>query len=141
MKFLDLNGLNHLWAKIKASFDTAIVNNSDYKTEPDNKERISIPFVANHQIINMNLSGSINVYNWFQKASKGGILEVVFAGAQGGNIFCTQNNISFMYQMRGSSHGPTLINIGNLQMSYNYYARLIKMEDDKLVVAEFVQNK
>ena len=43
--------------------------------------------------------------------------------------------------MRGSSHGPTLINIGNLQMSYNYYARLIKMEDDKLVVAEFVQNK
>lgn len=43
--------------------------------------------------------------------------------------------------MRGSSHGPTLINIGNLGMSYNYYARLIKMEDDKLVVAEFVQNK
>ena len=35
MKFLDKNGLNHLWTKIKANFGTAIVNNSDYKTEID----------------------------------------------------------------------------------------------------------
>lgn len=133
MNFLDKNGLNHLWTKIKASFSAAIVENS---------QNSRIPFVANHQIVSLNeTSSNINIYDWFQKASKGGILELVFAGAQGGTIYCTQNNISFMYQMRGSSHGPTLINIGNLEMSYNYYARLIKMEDDKLVVAEFVQNK
>ena len=85
MKFLDLNGLNHLWTKIKTSFGTAIVNNSDYRSEIDTSGKVSIPFVANHQIVNMDVSQSINVYNWFQKASKGGILEVVFAGAQGGD--------------------------------------------------------
>lgn len=133
MKFLDLNGLNHLWTKIKASFGTAIVENS---------QNSNIPFVTNHQIVSLNeTSSNINIYDWFQKASKGGILELVFAGAQGGNIYCTQNNISFMYQMRGSQHGPTLTNIGNLQMSYNYYARLIKIDDNKLVVATVVQNK
>lgn len=141
MKFLDLNGLKHLLTKIKASFGTAIVNDSDYRTELDDAGHIIIPFVANHQIVNMDLSYHINVCDWFQKASKGGILELVFAGAQGGTIYCTQNNISFMYQMRGSQHGPTLTNIGNLQMSYNYYARLIKIDDNKLVVATFVQNK
>lgn len=133
MNFLDKNGLNHLWTKIKASFGTAIVENS---------QNSNIPFVTNHQIVSLNkTSSNINIYDWFQKASKGGILELVFAGAQGGTIYCTQNNISFMYQMRGSQHGPTLTNIGNLQMSYNYYARLIKIDDNKLVVATFVQNK
>lgn len=133
MKFLDLNGLNHLWTKIKASFGTAIVENS---------QNSNIPFVTNHQIVSLNeASSNINIYDWFQKASKGGILELVFAGAQGGTIYCKQNNISFMYQMQGSQHGPTLTNIGNLQMSYNYYARLIKIDDNKLVVATFVQNK
>lgn len=133
MNFLDKNGLNHLWTKIKASFGTAIVENS---------QNSNIPFVTNHQIVSLNkTSSNINIYDWFQKASKGGILELVFAGAQGGTIYCTQNNISFMYQMRGSQHGPTLTNIGNLQMSYYYYARLIKMDDESLVVAEFVQNK
>ena len=133
MKFLDLNGLKHLLTKIKANFGIAIVENS---------QNSRIPFVANHQIVSLNeASSNINIYDWFQKASKGGILELVFAGAEGGTIYCIQNNISFMYQMRGSQHGPTLTNIGNLGISYNYYARLIKMEDDKLVVAEVVQNK
>ena len=133
MNFLDKNGLNHLWTKIKASFGTAIVESS---------QNSNIPFVTNHQIVSLNkTSSNINIYDWFQKASKGGILELVFAGSQGGTIYCTQNNISFMYQMRGSQHGPTLTNIDNLQMSYNYYARLIKIDDNKLVVATFVQNK
>lgn len=133
MNFLDKNGLNHLWTKIKASFSIAIVENS---------QNSRIPFVTNHQIVSLNkTSSNINIYDWFQKASKGGILELVFTGAEGGNIYCTQNNISFMYEMQGSSHGPTLINIGNLEMYYKNYARLIKMEDDKLVVAEVVQNK
>ena len=133
MKFLDLNGLKHLLTKIKASFGTAIVESS---------QNPNIPFVTNHQIVSLNeASTNINIYDWFQKASKGGILELVFAGAQEGNIYCTHNNISFMYQMRGSQYDPTLTNIVNLQMSYYYYARLIKIDDNKLIVAEFVQNK
>jgi hypothetical protein len=142
MKFLDLNGLNHFWTKIKASFGTAIVNNFDYRNELDNAGYISIPFVTNHQIVGMYYPQNINVYNWFQKASKGGILEIVFAGAQGGNTYCTnKDNVSFMYQMQVASHGPLLNKIDILKTAYNTYARLIKTDDDKLVVAEFVQNK
>lgn len=142
MKFLNLNGLNHLWAKIKASFDTAVVNNSDYKNKIDNEGHISIPFVANHQIVKMDYTQNINVYDWFQKASKGGILEVVFAGAKGGNTFCYNNGNSYMYKMTIlSSAGPILNNAGFLATSYNTYARLIKTDDNKLVVAEYVQNK
>ena len=83
MKFLDLNGLNHLLTKIKASFSTAIVKSSQNQ---------NIPFVANHQIVNLDTAGNINVYNWFQTASRGGILEIFFAGAQGGDIYCHTNN-------------------------------------------------
>lgn len=142
MKFLDLNGLNHFLTKIKASFGTAIVNNYDYRNELDNAGYISIPFVRNHQIVRMDYSRNINVYNWFQNASKGGILEIVFAGAQGGNTYCTnKDNVSFIYQMGMSSHGPLLNNINVLSTVYNTYTRLIKTDDDKLVVVEFVQNQ
>lgn len=141
MNFLDESGLKKLWAKIKASFNTAIVNDSDYRNELDNEGHISIPFVANHQIVNMDLSYNINVYDWFQKASKGGILEVVFAGAQGGSTFCCNNGGSYMYKMQVSSHGPLLNEIAYLATAYDTYARLIKTDDNKLVVAEFVQNK
>lgn len=132
MKFLDLNGLKHLLTKIKASFGTAIVESS---------QNPNIPFVANHQIVNVNRSGNINVYDWFQKASKGGILEIVFAGAQGGYTYCNINNNNYMYKMEVSSHGPMLNKIEYLQTGYDNYARLIKIDDTKLVVAEFVQNK
>ena len=142
MNFLDESGLKKLWAKIKASLGTAVVNTSDYKTEVDNEGRISIPFVANHQIVKMDYANNINVYNWFQKASKGGILEVVFAGAQGGYIFCYNNGNSYMYKMSIlSSAGPILNNAGFLATSYNTYARLIKINNISLLVAEFVQNK
>ena len=141
MNFLDESGLKKLWAKIKASFNTAIVNDSDYRNELDNKGNISIPFVANHQIVNMDLSYNINVYDWFQKASKGGILEVVFAGAQGGSTFCYNNGDSYMYKMQASSHGQLLNKIAYLATAWDTYARLIKTDDNKLVVAEFVQNK
>lgn len=130
-KLLDSNGLSRLWTKIKASFGVAIV---------DNSQSSMIPFVANHQIVNMNKSGNINVYDWFQKASKGGILEVVFAGAQGGYTYCTDNKVSFMYKMQITSHGPYLYTIDYLKTSYDTYARLIKMDDNKLVVAAFVKN-
>lgn len=141
MNFLDESGLKKLWAKIKASFNTAIVNTYDYRTEVDNIGHISIPFVANHQIVNMDYSRNINVYDWFQKASRGGILEIFFAGAQGGNIYCHTNNNHYMYKMQVSSHGPHLDKIDHLDMSWNIYVRLIKTDDTTLVVAEFVQNK
>jgi hypothetical protein len=141
MKFLDLNGLKHLLTKIKASFGIAIVNTSDYRTELDNSGYVSIPFVANHQIVNMDFSQNINVYNWFQKASRGSILEIFFAGAQGGNIYCYTNNNNYMYKMQLSSHGPLFNKIEKLAMSWNIYVRLIKTDDDTLTVAEFVQNK
>lgn len=141
MKFLDLNGLNQFLTKIKASFGTAIVNNSDYRNKRDNVGNIIIPFVANHQIISMDLSGSINVYDWFQKASKGGILEIFFAGAQGGSTVCYTINNNCLYKMEESTHGPMLNKIEHLATNYDTYARLIKISDDKLLVAEFVQNK
>lgn len=43
--------------------------------------------------------------------------------------------------MQGSSHGPMITKIDLLKTSYNTYARLIKMDADTLIVAEFVQNK
>ena len=142
MQFLDAIGLASFWEKIKASFGTAIVNNYDYRNELDNAGYISIPFVTNHQIVRMDYSRNINVYNWFQNASKGGILEIVFAGAQGGNTYCTnKDNVSFIYQMGMSSHGPLLNKINVLNTVYNTYTRLIKTDDDKLVVVEFVQNQ
>lgn len=133
MKFLDLNGLKHLLTKIKASFGTAIVESS---------QNPNIPFVANHQIVNVNNSGNINVYDWFQKASKGGILEVVFAGAVVASYtYCNNGNISYLYQMQVTSHGPDMVSIDVLKTEYNTYARLIKTDNKKLVVATFVQNK
>ena len=143
MNFLDESGLKKLWTKIKASFGTAIVINHDYINELDDTGYISIPFVANHQIVIMDITESINVYNWFQKASKGGILEVVFAGAEGGNTHCVnKDNVSFMYKMVTSSeHGAFFAKIDDLNTLFNTYTRLIKTDDNKLVVAEFVQNK
>lgn len=141
MKFLDLNGLNHFLTKIKASFGIAIVNNSDYKTELDNEIYIKIPFVANHQIVKMDYEYPINVYNWFQGASKGGILEVVFAGVGGGDIYCRRKDgISYLYKTILSSSVPTLQRIHFLQTAYNTYARLIKTGDNKLIVAMFCQS-
>lgn len=133
MNFLDKSGLLYLWTKIKANFGIAIVDNSQNST---------IPFVANHQIVTMNKSGNINVYDWFQKASKGGILEVFSAGAQGGYTYCTnKDNLSVMYKIQMTSHGPYFYKIDYLKTSYDTYARLIKMDDKTLAVAEFVQNK
>lgn len=138
MKFLDLNGLKHLWAKIKASFDTALVITS--KCE-DNKLGKIIPFVTNHQVIKLDTESNNNVYDWFQKASKGGILEIFFIGIEGSSVTCLNNNKSYMRKMNLSSNGPFLDTIQSLNIQYNNYARLIKIDDDTLLVAEFVQNK
>lgn len=141
MNFLDLNGLNTLLKNIKANFGTAIVNTSNYQNETDASGYVTIPFVANHQIVNMDITKSINVYNWFQKASKGGILEIVFTGAQEASTYCSNNGNSYMYKMQLSSDGSLINNIEGLTTTYDTYTRLIKTDNNKLVVAEFVQNK
>ena len=133
MNFLDESGLNHLWTKIKASFGIAIF---------DNSQDSQIPFVANHQIVSMKKSSEINVYKWFVNASEGGILEIVFTGAKEGYTYCVSpSNISFMFKMEETSQGPSFKRINFLETAYNTYARLIKINNLTLVVAEFVQNK
>ena len=141
MNFLDESGLKKLWTKIKASFGVAITPNSKYIEERDDSGRIRIPFVAKHQIVTMDTTSSINVSDWYENAPEGGILEIVFAGAQGGITYCYNNGDSYMYKMQVSSHGPLLNKITYLATAYDTYARLIKTDDNKLVVAEFVQNK
>ena len=134
MKFLDLNSLKYFLTKIKASFGTAIV---------ESYQSSNIPFVANHQIINVNSAGGINVYDWFQKASKGGILEIFLTSGSGGHIYCKNqsNNSNYLYKMIDSQYGPMPSMIDSLEINYNTYARLIKIDNDNLIVAEFVQNK
>lgn len=138
MNFLDESGLKKLWTKIKASFDTALVISS--KCE-DNKLGKIIPFVTNHQVIKLDTESNNNVYDWFQKASKGGILEIFFIGIEGSSVTCLNNNKSYMRKMNLSSNGPFLDTVQFLNIQYNNYARLIKIDDDTLLVAEFVQNK
>lgn len=138
MKFLDLNGLKHFWTKIKANFDTSLVISS--KCEGNVSGKI-IPFVTNHQVIKLDTESNNNVYDWFQKASKGGILEIFFIGREGASVTCLNNNKSYMRKMKLSSNGPFLDTVSVLNIQYNNYARLIKMDDDTLLVAEFVQNK
>lgn len=141
MKFLDLNGLNNFLTKIKANFGIAIVNNSDYKTKLDNELHIKIPFVANHQIVKMDYEYHINVNDWLQGASKGGILEIVFAGAGGGSTYCrSMDGKNYMYKTISSSD-PTLQSIDHLPTANNTYTRLIKIDDNKLIVAMFYQSK
>lgn len=138
MNFLDESGLKKLWTKIKASFDIALVISS--KCE-NNKLGKIIPFVTNHQVIKADTEENNNVYDWFQKASKGGILEIFFIGIEGCSVTCLNNNKSYMRKMELSSNGPFLDTVQFLNIQYNNYARLIKMDDDTLLVAEFVQNK
>ena len=127
MKFLDLNGLNHFLTKIKASFGTAIVKSSQNQ---------NIPFVANHQIVNLDTAGNINVYNWFQKASKGGILEIVTTGLMiGTRTYCKDSDdTSYLYKINGTANGPIFENL-KVFMTGNY-TYLIKIDNDKLLVAK-----
>lgn len=136
MKFLDLNGLKRL---LKFMDRTVSVASSNFSF--DSQTRRGIPFITNHQIINMDTSGNINVSNWFKDASEGGILEIVFAGAQGGNTFCLNDkSTSIIYKMELGRSGPLLNRLDYLATTYDTYTRLIKL-DGKLVVAEFVKNK
>lgn len=137
MKFLDLNGLKHL---LKFMDRTVSVVSSNFQT--NSHGRRDIPFITNHQIISNDLSGDINVFNWFKGASEGGTLEIVSTGSPGGNLFGMDDmNTSIMYKMKVvSPNPPMLYKCDRLALSYSNYARLIKL-NGKLIVAEFVQNK
>lgn len=137
MKFLDLNGLKHL---LKFMDRTVSVVSSNFQT--DSYGRRGIPFITNHQIINNDSSGNINVFNWFKGASEGGTLEIVSTGSLGGSLFGMDDmKTSIMYQMKVvPPNPPTLNKCDSLTLSYNNYVRLIKL-NGKLIVAEFVQNK
>lgn len=136
MKFLDLNGLKHL---LKSMDRTVSVASSKFQF--NSQSRRDIPFITNHQIINMDISGNINIFNWFKGASEGGILEIVFTGAQDGNTFCINDtDTSIIYKMGVGSHDSALNKLDYLPTNYNTYARLIKL-NGKLIVAEFVQNE
>jgi hypothetical protein len=137
MKFLDLNGLKHL---LKFMDRTVSVVSSNFQT--NSHGRRDIPFITNHQIISNDLSGNINVFNWFKGASEGGTLEIVSTGFLDGDLLCIDDmNTSIMYKMKiVSPNTPMLGKCDSLTLSYNNYARLIKL-NGKLIVAEFVQNK
>ena len=140
MNFLDESGLKKLWSKIKASFGTAIVNTSE--CEDSSSSGKTIPFITNHQFINVDSEINNDVYSWFKKASKGGILEAVFTKIEGCSITCRDTNKSYLYKMALSrSRGPYKDNIDILHMGFQNYARLIKIDDNTLLVAEFVENK
>lgn len=136
MKFLDLNGLKYL-----LKFMDKTVSVASSKFQLNSHSRRDIPFITNHQIISMDIAGNINVFNWFEGASEGGILEIVFTGAQGGYTFgIDDTNTSIIYKMGGGVHGPALNKLDYLPTEDTTYARLIKL-NGKLVVAEFIQNK
>lgn len=139
MNFLDESGLKKLWTKIKVSFGTAITPNSKYIEERDDSGRIRIPFVANHQIITMTTASDINVADWYKDAPEGGILEIVFAGAEDGHTYCVYRGTSLIFKMVDESNGTILKRLDYLKTNYSTYARLIK-SDKRLIVAEFVTN-
>lgn len=131
MNFLDLNGLKHL-----LTFMDRTVSVASGKFQFNSQSRRDIPFITNHQIVNMNVSGDIDVFNWFKDASEGGILEIVFAGAQSGSTFAIDDtNTSVIYKM-GKGYTNRL---DYLPTAYNTYARLIKLKQT-LIVAAFVEN-
>ena len=137
MKFLDLNGLKHL---LKFMDRTVSVVSGNFQT--NSQGRRDIPFITNHQIISNNSSGNINVFNWFKGASEGGILEIVSTGSLGG-ILCgiDDMNTSIMYKMEVVQPKPPILNkCDSLTLSYNTYARLIKL-NGKLIVADFIKNQ
>lgn len=136
MKFLDLNGLKYL---LKFIDRTVSVAASSYQL--NSEQQIDIPFITNHQIVKLDRVGAINAYNWLSGASEGGILEIVYISGQGGNqLFCTYRGESILYKVNGEQFPPGIKKINYLNVAYDTYARLIKL-DGRLIVAEFVQNK
>ena len=137
MKFLDFNGLKPL---LKFMDRTVSVVSGNFQT--NSHGRRDIPFITNHQIISNNSSGNINVFNWFKGASEGGILEIVSTGSLSGSLYGIDDmNTSIMYKMEVVQPNPPILNkCDSLILSYNTYARLIKL-NGKLIVADYIKNQ
>lgn len=141
MEFLDKIGLNSLWKKIKTNFGTFV---SDAARVDVIINYSTIPFKANHQIVNMDSEieenqKPINLFYWFEQASRGGIIEIIPTVNVRSDIYCFDPNDvdmnSHIYMMENATDGPTLKQIPSIPASYNTYLRLIKVDNDKLVVA------
>lgn len=133
MKFLDLNGLKYFLKFIDRTVSTPV---SKYSNNSQN--RCEIPFITNHQIINVNRIEDIEVFNWFKGASEGGILEIVPTTIiQNKKLYCTSGNISLIYKMNPhNSMGAVLTKFAYITLNFDKYIRLIKLES-KLIVAEY----
>lgn len=136
MKFLDINGLRQL-LKFMDRTVSVVCSNLQY----DSHDRRVVPFITNHQILNSDRTDSINVFNWFKGASEGGILEIVSTGTLGGRLFGVDDKeTSIMYKMNVVSPKPPILDkCDSLPISYDLYARLIKL-NGKLIVAEYVRS-
>lgn len=135
MKFLDLNGLKHL---LKFMDRTVSVKASDYSL--NSQDRRDIPFITNHQIINVDIPNNINVFNWFKGASEGGTLEIIPTSAVGlKRVYCINDEgTSILYGMV-IENTPSLKNLDSNIIPPTGYIRLIKL-DEKLIVTEYFIN-
>lgn len=142
MNFLNESGLKNLWAKIKASFGTAVVSNSKYNDKRDDSGAVMIPFVANHQIINVDIPTDIDVFNWFKGASEGGILEIIPTSATiSKKLYCINDeNTSIIYKM-AYQNGFLLRIQEALTLAPANYLRLIKLDEKLIVAAQVFNNK
>lgn len=135
MKFLDLNGLKHL---LKFVDRTVSVLVSDYPL--NSQDRRNIPFITNHQIINMDIPSDIDVFNWFKGASEGGTLEIIPTSATIlKRVYCINDEgTSILYSMVMENQA-LLKNLNSRAIPPTGYVRLIKL-GEKLIIAEFFVN-
>lgn len=137
MKFLDLNGLKHL---LKFVDRTVSVLVSNYPL--NSQDRRNIPFITNHQIINLDISSDIDVFNWFKGASEGGTLEIIpTSAAILKRVYCINDEgTSILYSMVMENQA-LLKNLNSRAIPPTGYVRLIKL-GEKLIIAEcFTNNK
>ena len=144
MEFLDKIGLKKFWTKIKTNFGTSFFRTSD--EIKDKYGNIDIPFSTNHQIVNIDSKGEnkqlINLLEWFKNASEGGIIEIIQTTNVSSNIYCYDriNFFSYLYMMENTENGLILMQRTSITADPNTYLRLIKIDDNKLVVACRINN-
>lgn len=143
MEFLDKIGLKKFWTKIKTNFSTSVFRVSEAIKDAN---LYVIPFVTNHQIVNIDLKEEnkqlINLLEWFKNAPEGGIIEIIKTTNVSSDIYCYDriNFNSYLYMMENTENGPTLMQKTSITTDPNTYLRLIKIDDNKLVVACRINN-
>lgn len=146
MEFLDKIGLKKFWTKIKTNFGTSVFRTSEGSL--DRYEKRTIQFVTNHQVVNIDSKGEanqeiINLFEWFKNASIGGIIEIIPTTDVICAICCDEyyddpnnvDSIGHIYKMVKGTDGTILELQNSVSAGYNTYLRLIKIDNNKLVVA------